>query len=125
MRRHRKLQHTISDEFTSYLYDFFGQPDVCPHGNPFPDSEKEEYILASSRLDTAPLNTPLRLLRITEEGEAMAGLLRFCNMHNLYPGTAITVRSLLADESIEVLNDSYTIKIPLSIAKYICYEEIS
>jgi|GEM_PF-588621 len=121
----QRLQHTISDEFTDYLYDFFGQPEVCPHGNPFPGSSGESYMLSLARLDKAPVGIPLRLLRITEEGEAMAGLLRFCHMHNLYPGTIITVDLMKADESMEVLNESYRITIPFSIAKYICYEEIT
>ena len=32
----QRLQTSLSEEFTNYLYDFFGQPETCPHGNPFP-----------------------------------------------------------------------------------------
>ncbi len=116
------LQHTISDEFTNYLYEFFGRPECCPHGNPFPDSPREKEILSSPRLDEAPLGRKVRLLRITEEGEAVSGLLRFCNMHNLYPGTIITPESILADNSLEVMNDTYRINVPLTTAHYLSYE---
>ncbi|MDC7246241.1 MAG: metal-dependent transcriptional regulator [Sphaerochaetaceae bacterium] len=120
----QRLQHTISDEFTEYLYEFFGKPDRCPHGNPFPGCEAEHALISAPRLDSAPLNVPLEVIRITEEGEAVQGLLKFCNMHNLYPGTKIIAREFLTDESMEVENNNFTIKIPLSTAHYLCYRVI-
>ncbi len=117
----QRLQETISDEFTDYLFEFFGKPEVCPHGNPFPGSKAEQPLINAPRLDKAPRDTALELIRITEEGEAEDGLLKFCNMHNLFPGTALTVSRYINDNSIEVLSGSSTIKIPLGFAGYLCY----
>ncbi len=120
----QKLQQTISDEFTDYLYDFFGHPEICPHGNPFPGSKNEVALITAPRLSTAPLHKPLKLVRITEEGEAVKGLLKFCNMHNLYPATLFTVVTLLDDESIEIKVEEAYIKVPIKFAQYLCYKEI-
>jgi DtxR family Mn-dependent transcriptional regulator len=118
----QRLQHTMSDDFTNYLYEFFGKPDRCPHGNPFPGAKVEDLLISAPRLDTAPLHTLLEVIRITEEGEAVQGLLKFCNMHNLYPGTKIIAQEYLSDNSMEVANNNFTIKIPLNIARYLCYK---
>ena len=120
----QKLQQTISDEFTDYLYDFFGHPECCPHGNPFPGSKNEQELITAPRLNTAPINKELKLIRITEEGEAVAGLLKFCNMHNLYPATPFTVNTFLDDDSMEIEVNKSIIKIPLEFAQYLCYKEV-
>ncbi|NCB01047.1 MAG: metal-dependent transcriptional regulator [Spirochaetia bacterium] len=120
----QRLQQTLSDEFTTYLYDFFGKPECCPHGNPFPGSKNEAALISAPRVDTAPVGVPLKLIRITEEGEAITGLLKFCNMHNLYPGTSFMVRTFLEDESLEVESNNSIIKIPLQFAHYLCYKKV-
>lgn len=117
----KRLQETISDEFTNYLYEFFGKPDVCPHGNPFPDSKMEQHLINAPRLTKAPLDIPLELIRITEEGEAKEGLLHFCNMHDLFPGTSLIVKKHRIDNSIELQSKELMIKIPFDFARYICY----
>ncbi len=119
----QRLQQTFSDEFTAYLYEFFGKPECCPHGNPFPGSKHEEELISAPRINTAPIKIPLKLIRITEEGEAIAGLLKFCNMHNLYPGTSFIVNTFLEDDSLEIASNGSIIKIPLEFAKYLCYKE--
>ncbi|MBN1648799.1 MAG: metal-dependent transcriptional regulator [Spirochaetales bacterium] len=117
----RNLQEAISDDFTDYLFDFFGRPEVCPHGNPFPGSKSEQLLISAPRLHKAPPGTHLELIRITEEGEAEDGLLKFCNMHNLFPGTAMAVSRYLNDDSIEVKSGNSVIKLPLAFAAYLCY----
>lgn len=119
----QRLQQSISDEFTEYLYEFFGHPETCPHGNPFPGAPAEKDLLAAPRLNHAPPDVPLELLRITEEGEAVQGLLKFCNMHNLYPGTRLRVVRFLKDDRVEVESEGMKILIPIAFATYLCYRK--
>lgn len=116
------LQSYISDEFTDYLYDFFGQPQTCPHGNPFPGCEIEEELIKAPRLDNAPFKEEVTLIRITEEGEAKEGLLRFCHMHNLYPGTTLTISHAQDSNTLEVNLKGKSIPLPLRFAHYLCYK---
>lgn len=120
----QRLQSSISDDFTDYLFDFFGQPDTCPHGNPFPGSKVEKELTTAPRIHNAPVGEKIELVRITEEGEAADGLLRFCHMHNLYPGTVIKIMQKINEEMFELENDSLKIHLPLSIAKHLCYRKL-
>lgn len=116
-----RLQASISDDFAYFLYDKLGKPDICPHGNPFPGSDHEEEILKAPRLINASEGDRLKLVRITEEGEAADGLLQFCYEHNLRPGRKMTVQSITAESSVTVeLEDVKEIQIPIRFAEYIC-----
>ena len=121
----QKLQTCLSQDFTDYLYDFFGHPQTCPHGNPFPGSPREEALLSAPRLSEAPQDTPVKIIRITEEGEAEEGLLRFCYIHKIQPGKTLCIREHLDDETLKIDSDSTEIRMPLSIAKYLCYKPVS
>ncbi len=120
----QRLQTSLSEEFTDYLYDYFNKPQTCPHGNPFPGSEREEELISAPRLDRAPENSRLQIIRITEEGEAAEGLLKFCHRNELFPGKSlcITSRDSRGDLTIDCCENS--IVIPAEIARYICYKNL-
>jgi DtxR family Mn-dependent transcriptional regulator len=86
-----RLQAAISEDFAAHLFETFGRPDTCPHGNPFPGSSREKELLNAPRLSEAPESCRTMLLRITEEGEAVEGLLQFCNANQLRPGRELEV----------------------------------
>jgi len=117
----QRLQTSLSEEFTDYLYDYFGHPETCPHGNPFPDSPLEEGLITAPRLIDAPVNVLLKLIRITEEGEAVEGLLRFCHMHDLYPGKTLIILGQKSDDTLRVDMQGTELSMPSSIARYLCY----
>jgi len=118
----QRLQTSLSEDFTDYLYDFFGHPETCPHGNPFPDSPLEQELITAPRLIEAPFNIPVKLIRITEEGEAEEGLLRFCHMHDLYPGKTLIVMEKMADDALRVDMHGTELRMPSEIARYLCYK---
>jgi len=115
-----RLQSSISADFTKFLFDTLGRPDTCPHGNPFPDSERESEIINAPRLSAAAQGERLILVRITEEGETAPGLLEFCYKYGLKPGNGIEIL-LIKESSIMVrLKDGSVLEIPSVFAQYIC-----
>ncbi len=118
----QRLQGSISEEFTEHLYEAFGHPETCPHGNPFPGSTMEKLLVAAPRIPEAPKNQRVKLIRITEMGEAVDGLLEFCHRHNLHPGRDITI--LNKDDKTVYIGccGEKEISIPMEIAQHLCYD---
>ena len=85
------LQGTISDDLAEHLYKQLGQPKTCPHGNPFPDDPRATTVLAAPPISEADPDRTLRIVRITEEGEAIPDMLHFCYEHKLEPGSRVQV----------------------------------
>ena len=115
-----RLQAAISDDFSYFLFDKLGQPDTCPHGNPFPNSEREAEILSAPRLSVAEAGTSLTLVRITEEGEAAEGLLQFCYENTIRPGRRFMVIENKEEGVVVRLEDEKELLIPGDFAEYIC-----
>ncbi len=118
----RRLQDDISEALTSHLYSWFGEPDTCPHGNPLPGTLREKELLNAPRITDAPVDQDLELVRITEEGEAIEGLLKFCHTHLLHPGKVFTVagKSENVGVSIQCCGED-AFEMPWEFAKYLCY----
>jgi len=118
----QRLQASLSEEFTEYLSEFFDHPETCPHGNPFPGSSVETELLEAERLSKAPLNEEIILIRITEVGETVEGLLPFCYGSNLLPGRHMTVKEKSNGE-LTVLMDGKESVIPFDYAEYLCFKK--
>ncbi len=120
-----RLQESISDEFADYLYHFYGEPQTCPHGNPFPQAPLEPRLVRALRLTEVPRGHRVTLVRITEEGEASGGLLSFCGRHRLYPGVELRVLEIHDTHITVALEDTTTktLEIPLSIGTFLCCED--
>jgi len=120
----QRLEASLSEDFTDFLFQYFHQPRTCPHGNPFPGAEGEEDLVRAARIIDAPLNTELKLIRITEEGESREGLLPFCHSQNLYPGKKLVITSREEGE-LRGLMDEKVIVIPSEIAAFLCFRPLS
>lgn len=119
----QKIQGTISDEFTDFLYEKLGRPDTCPHGNPFPDSPREEEIMSAPRLRDAAEGGELTVVRITEEGEAAEGLLQFCCEHKIQPGRKFTVIGTATGAGVKISLEGGLV-VPQEFAGFICCSPI-
>lgn len=120
----QRLQASISEEFADYLDEAFGHPQTCPHGNPMPGSKRETKLINAPRLIRAEVGTTLTLIRITEEGEMVAGLLKFCNANQLRPGIELEI--LASDETDGVVVrccEGNSFPVPASIAAHLCYAQ--
>ncbi len=87
----KRLQSQISDDLTEHLYARLGSPQTCPHGNPLPGSPIEARLLAAPRLTEAGAGEVVQIVRVTEEGEQVPGMLALCHGHGIQPGAIFRV----------------------------------
>ncbi len=115
----QRLQSSLSEEFTEYLFEYFNRPETCPHGNPFPGSSLEKELLEAKRLTEVPPETALTLIRITEVGENVDGLLPFCYGLKLMPGKKLKVIGSTTGEMTIELEGRECI-VPVEFAEHLC-----
>jgi DtxR family Mn-dependent transcriptional regulator len=87
----RRLQSQISDDLTEHLFEKLGSPQTCPHGNPLPGSPIEARLLAAPRLTEAGAGDVVQIVRVTEEGEQVPGMLALCHGKGIQPGAIFRV----------------------------------
>lgn len=121
-----RIQETISDEFAAYLYTYLGEPQTCPHGNPFPDTPVEKNLVEALRICELAENDNARVLRITEEGENVPGMLTACYKHHISPGAEFLI--LKSDDGalrLRSVDGEEAFSLPAKYAKHIRAESIS
>jgi DtxR family Mn-dependent transcriptional regulator len=83
-----QLEHVVSERLIEKIDEMLGRPTHDPHGDPIPDPEG---TIAHRHLDsllTCPLDTPLKVMRITDQDPAF---LRFIEKNDLKPGQGVQV----------------------------------
>jgi DtxR family transcriptional regulator, Mn-dependent transcriptional regulator len=83
-----QLEHVVSDRLIERIDELLGHPEVDPHGDPIPTKEGEIVPRHLDTLLTCPLNTPVTVMRVTDQD---AAFLRFIEQHQLKPGQTIQV----------------------------------
>ena len=115
-----KLQDSLSDDLTEHLSERLGHPQTCPHGNPMPGSPLEKRYLNAPSLIEAAESSEVSILRITEEGEMVEGLLSFCQEYGLGPGTVLKIVSRGSEEVLCSLGGS-EVSLPVQFARNIMW----
>jgi len=92
-REAHNLEHAISAEVETALFEQLERPQTCPHGNPLPGSEAA--VSAWIPLTAAALNDLVVIKRVHELAEYDAELLAFLESKGLMPGAEVTVREVL------------------------------
>ncbi|HLO34228.1 MAG TPA: metal-dependent transcriptional regulator [Anaerolineales bacterium] len=87
------LEHAISSEVETALFEDLGHPQTCPHGNPLPGCE-EAVSTWIPLTETSP-NDRAIIKRIHELAEYNAELLVFLESKGLMPGAKVMVREVL------------------------------
>jgi DtxR family Mn-dependent transcriptional regulator len=125
----KRLQSQISDDLTEHLFTKLGSPQTCPHGNPLPGSPVEARLLAAPRLTEAGVGETVQIVRVTEEGEQVPGMLALCHGQGIQPGAVfrVTARDLdfvhlvrLGTSGSSPAPD--TVSFPLDSAAHVRYE---
>ncbi len=98
------LEHAISAEVETALFEELGHPQTCPHGNPLPGFEAA--VSSWIPLIKTSLNQRLTIKRIHELAEYNLELLAFLEGKGLMPGADVTVREVLP------FNQTITVDIP-------------
>jgi DtxR family Mn-dependent transcriptional regulator len=85
-----RLEHAVSERLIDLIDEMLGRPETDPHGDPIPTAEgtisHPEYV----DLLSAPLGTPLTVVRVVDQGP---DFLRFIEERQLKPGSIVTVES--------------------------------
>jgi Mn-dependent DtxR family transcriptional regulator len=115
------LQDKVTPDFINHLDTYLGFPRICPHGNPFPDNPDAAVILNAPRLTQAKPGEIVKIIRITEEGERMPGLLHTCFEIGVMPGMMYEISEML-DDTITLISKKTSKKSGLSRAfsEHIC-----
>jgi DtxR family Mn-dependent transcriptional regulator len=85
-----QLEHVVSDRLIERIDRMLGRPTHDPHGDPIPTAEGTVAPLHHDSLLTCPLDTPLRVTRVSDQDPAF---LRFIESNGLKPGQGIEVES--------------------------------
>lgn len=122
-----RIQGIVSADLIEHIYSKLGKPQTCPHGNPFPDGNVEEKLTNAPNLSDFESEAPvlIRILRVTEEGEHIEGLLKACNELNIQPGRRFTLIAV-SEKSVQLKTEAGAqIELPRAFADHIRYEVLS
>jgi DtxR family Mn-dependent transcriptional regulator len=115
-----QLEHVVSERLIDRIDEMLGRPTHDPHGDPIPNADGE---IATKQLDsllTCPLDTPLKVTRITDQDPAF---LRFIESNDLKPGQPIEVETRdAAADSVRLRKDDKTLTIGTRAASKLLVE---
>ena len=117
------LEHAVSDTLIERIDVMLGRPTVDPHGDPIPGPEGAVQHHQYQDLLSCPLNTPVRVTRVTDQNPLF---LRFLEESALKPGEALQVerRDATAD-AVVVRKDGRRITMGMRAASKLLVEGAS
>jgi len=92
-REAHHLEHAISSEVETALYEELQHPQTCPHGNPFPGCD--EAVAGWIPLTAILPGQTVVIRRVHELAEYDLDLLTFLESKGLMPGAEATVQEVL------------------------------
>ena len=115
------LEHAISAEVEAALYEEFGHPQTCPHGNPLPGCEG--FVAGWVPLTSLSPNGKATIRRIHELAEHDAELMAFLEDKGIVPGAQTLVREVLPfNQTITLEANGKSATLGFAAAKYIYAE---
>ncbi len=113
------LQAGLTEQMEKILSQRLGHPQTCPHGNPFPGSEREQEILSAPAITQLRVGDGGLFVRVTERGEMIPGLLHFCAEHSMRLGDRYAV--LRSDDAgVTLEREGEELLIPSRFAGFVC-----
>lgn len=115
------LEHAISAEVESALFEEMGQPQTCPHGNPLPGCE--ETAASWVPLTEVASSTRATVRRVHELAEYNHELISFLEEKKLMPGAQIVVREVLPfNQTVTLEVEGVTVTLGYTAARYVFVE---
>lgn len=112
------LEHAISAEVETALFEQLKHPQTCPHGNPLPGYE--EAVAAWVPLTKITPDQRVVIKRIHEIAEYNADLMTFLESKGVMPGTEAVIReSLPFNQTITLEVQGQAVTLGFAAAKYI------
>lgn len=113
-----QLEHAISAEVETALFEEFGHPQTCPHGNPFPGCEDATAAWVSLT-EISPQERVI-IKRVHELAEYNLELLEFFEEKGLIPGAEVVAQEVLPfNQTISVKIKDEVITLGFASANYI------
>jgi DtxR family transcriptional regulator, Mn-dependent transcriptional regulator len=115
------IEHHISDEIESKMMLNFDDPQLCPHGNPFPGYE---HVTADwQALTQLKPGDRLVIRRIHEMAEADSKLMMFLEDNGIIPGTQAEVCDVLPfNQTLTLCLEERRLVLGYAAAQYIYVE---
>jgi DtxR family Mn-dependent transcriptional regulator len=115
------LEHAISAQVESALFEDLGHPQTCPHGNPLPgcDEAVADWVPLTDLLP----NQSVIIRRVHELAEYNPQLLDFLEHKGITPGAEVTVREVLPfNQSIAMDVSGQAVTLGFASARYLFVE---
>jgi DtxR family transcriptional regulator, Mn-dependent transcriptional regulator len=117
------LEHAISPLLEARLREILGDPQVCPHGNPFPGFEKGVKDLVP--LTDLPAGELVTVRRIHEFAEDNHALLKFLIDNGVAPGAKVTVSEVLPfNQTLNLLIERKAVTLGFAAAQLVFVERV-
>ncbi|MGB3683981.1 MAG: metal-dependent transcriptional regulator [Rubrobacteraceae bacterium] len=97
-----KLEHAVSDGFTTRLAEFLGHPDYDPHGDPIPTAEGVLEPDDSRPLNQVEAGQWVRIFKVSDEDSTV---LDYFGERGLVPGRKILVKEARAIDRVVTVED--------------------
>jgi DtxR family Mn-dependent transcriptional regulator len=117
-----QMEHTISDETEAQMRASLEDPQVCPHGNPFPGYEQVAADWIPLTATEAGAQVVIR--RIDEMAEADSELLQFLETNAIAPGVRAEVTEVLPfNQTVTLRLGARNLALGFSAAQHIFVEK--
>ncbi len=104
-----ELEHISSDELTTRLDNYLGNPAFDPHGDPIPDGKGKIKVLKQDNLSNIPLKKLVTVCSVKNQSNQMLDLL---DHYHIGIGTKLKItRRFSFDGSIEIKIDKQPAKV--------------
>lgn len=115
------IEHSISPQLEERLREILEDPNVCPHGNPFPGCE--HVTRPWKPLTELAPGQQVVVRRIHEFAEDNLEILDFLSKHNIVPGIAVKIKDILPfNQTLTILVGDRAITLGFPVARYIFAE---
>jgi DtxR family Mn-dependent transcriptional regulator len=118
-----KIEHAISPQLEERLVDILNNPQVCPHGNPFPGCE--EVTRAWIPLTEIESGAGVEIRRVHELAENNQELLGYLIRNGILPGAQAEVTEALPfNQTLTIRVAGSACTLGFSAARYIFVEKL-
>jgi DtxR family Mn-dependent transcriptional regulator len=115
------LEHAISSQVESALFEDLAHPQTCPHGNPLPGCE--EAVSSWVPLTAISPDQVVIIKRVHELAEYNPALLAFLENKGLMPGAEVVVREVLPfNQTITLEVKGQDVTLGFASARYLFVE---